>query len=343
MSSESTHEAFALLLRHHQSKRTALGTAAVRTIRRRVATRWTGRLGALVVVGILGAVALDGASGGTDGNRHAAVGESPISTPTIGFVSATFPLTGGPEFIPASATLRCGDPAPTPHPVDHDLSLTLRVGTALTLGDQLSSDGPPLFQAVVRSVTTADQGTVATSGIDFLVIQDGIIRGMISGGGVILSQNLKGGTVTVPRSQLLIDGAFCSDGQHASPANIGPGAYDVIAIGRVFSTAESVALAQALGDTINTMYLNPNNQADPTAVYLPGIYNCKQARPWRAALRGCLPEVTDNATVDEARGTVTVVYHAKDLVDEFSAVLVSDPLTVELVSGQGTAMTAAAA
>jgi hypothetical protein len=86
------------------------------------------------------------------------------------------------------------------------------------------------------------------------------------------------------------------------------------------------------------MYLNPNYAADPAALYLPGIYNCKQARPWRAALRGCLPQITNSAVVDEATGTVTITYRAKDLVEQFSAVLVSDPLTVDLISSKSAAV-----
>jgi hypothetical protein len=340
VSSDNLHDAFALLLRTKQGKRAALSSVAVRTHRRRVATRWTGRLGAVVTVGILGTVALQGAGGGSDGGHSATAPESPIATPTIGFASTTFPLTGGPEFVPALSALRCGDPAPAAHPVEHNLSLTLRLGTAVALGDQPASKGPPNVEAVVREVTVANQGAVATSGVDFLVVHHGVIRGMISGEGVKLAQNLAGGTVSVPQGQMLVDGVFCSDGQQVTPANIDPGTYDLIAVGRLFSTAESVALSQTVGDTVNTMYLNPNYSADPAALYLPGIYNCKQARPWRAALRGCLPEITSSAVVDESTGTVTVTYRVKDLVDQFSAVLVSDPLTVALVASNGAAVVA---
>ena len=340
MSAANLHDAFALLLRDHQSETAALGTLAVRSIRRRVATRWAGRLGTLLIVGALATAALQSADGGAD--RLATGVKSPIATPKIGFASATFPLTGGPEFVPASSELRCGDPAPAPHPVEHDLSLTLRPGHVFTLGDQPARAAGATVEAVVRQISDADQGAVATSGVDFVLVQDGIIQGLISGEGVNLAQNLAGGTVTVPWSGMLAEGVYCSDGRQAVRTVVAPGTYEVIAIGRVFSTAESVALAQALGADINTFYLNPNGLADPASVYLPGHFSCKQARVWRAALRGCLPEITDNAVVDEAAGTVTVVYRAKSLVEEFSTVLVSEPVTVELFGGQGVAITAAA-
>jgi len=347
VSSEGLHDALSLLLRKHENahahspvgKRAILSADTARTIRRRVRFRWAGGIGAIVVVGGLGAVALAGADGG---HNTPTVIASPLPTPTIGFAAATFPLTGGPEFVPASAGMNCGDPAPAPHPVDNDLSLTMSEGTSFALGLAGNGPRPSTIQALVRQVTDSDKGTVATSGIDFLVVQDGIIRGLIAGSGVGLAQNLAGGAASVPQSLLLAGGAHCSDGTHSSPITLTPGTYDVIAVGKFFSTAESVALSQALGDTINSMYLNANSQADPSAVYLPGIYNCKQARSWGSALRGCLPEITDNAAVDESAGTVTVVYRSKGLVDAFSTVLVSEPLTVDIAAVTGSPEAAAA-
>ncbi len=347
MSAEGWHDTFALLLREHEiahvhspvGKRAALSADAVRTIHRRVGRRWAGGIGTLVVVGALGAVALAGTDGG---DTAPTVIASPIPTPTIGFAEATFPLTGGPEFVPASAGLNCGDPAPAPHPVDHGLTLTVNEGTSFALGLEGDGPRPSTIQALVRQVTDSDKGTVATSGIDFLLIQDGTVRGMITGSGVGLAQNLAGGGASISQSLLLAGAAHCLDATDSIPAALTPGTYDVVAVGRFFSTAESVALSQALGDTINSMYLNANSHADPAAVYLPGIYNCKQARSWGSALRGCLPEITDNAAVDEAAGTVTVVYRSKGLVDAFSAVLVSDPWTLDITAFTGSPEAAAA-
>ncbi len=339
MTSENLHDTLALLLRENEPKSPALSTTAQRTIRRRVATRWTARLGALAVVGVFGTAALAGTGGGRD---NTAVIASLTQDPTLGFASTTFPLTGGPEFVPASSELRCGDPAPAPHPVDHELRLTISLGK-IGFGDLVVGEAPSVIRAAVGEVTTANHGAVATSGIDFLVVEDGVIKGMISGSGVNLTQNLVGGSFSVPKSRMLVDGVFCQDGQQTIRAGIDTGMYDVLAVGRVFSTPESVALSQALGDTINSIYLNSiylagNTGADPTAVYLPGNYGCTQARGWGSALRGCLPEITDKAVIDEAAGTVTVVYRTKDLVEEFSTVLVSVPHVVELLSGQDGAL-----
>ena len=331
MSSGSLHDAFVLLVREHEGKRADLTSSAARAIRRRIVARWTGRLGALVVVGSLATAALAGPNGGED-NR--AGEDSPIPTPTIGLADATFPLTGGPEFVNASVGLECGDPAPASHPIDHDLTLMVTQGTVFALGNEGLSTGPPTAQAVIRQVTSAKKGTIATSGIDFLMVQDGMIKGIITGSGVGLAQNIVSGTVTIPQRLMLAGGIYCSLAGQETPSPIEQGTYDVVAIGKFFSTPESVALSQVLGDTINTMYLNPNSLADPSALYLPGIYNCKQPREWGSALRGCLPEISDTAVVDEKAGTVTVTYRTKGLVDEFSTVLVSEPLTIQLGSGQ---------
>lgn len=341
MSVETEHEAFALLLRDHERARASLSADASRAIRRRVATRWTARMGVVAVAGGLGSAALAWPDSATD--AMIAV-ESPIPTPTIGFASATFPLTGGPEFAPASAGLACGDPAPTAHPVDHDLRLTLGEGSTFSLGDEVSSVRAATVQAVVRQVTTTSKGAIATSGVDFLIVRDGIIRGIISGNGVNLAQNIVGGAVSIPQSRLVALGMYCDDARATSQEALAPGSYQVVAIGRMFSTPESVALAQAIGDTINTMYLNPNPNAVDAPVYLPGIYHCTQPRTWGAALRGCLPDITNNAAVDEPAGTVTVVYRSRNLVEEFSTVLVSEPFGIELAApASATAVAASAA
>lgn len=334
MSSEGSHNAFALLLREHQRDKATLSAKTARTIRGRVATRWASGLGAVIVLGGLSAIAVAGPDGAHNASDMSA---SPIPTPSINFASVTFPLTGGPEFLPASAGLKCGEPVPASRPVDHDLSLTLSKSTVFSLGEQQLEVQPLTVRAAVRQVTTGDQGTIASSGIDFLVVKDGIIRGIFDGTGVGLEQNVMGGAVSIPRTHLVTDGVFCPGDGGPTPAGLTPGTYQVVAIGRVFSTPESVALAQALGDTINVMYLNENDRADPAALYLPGIYSCTTARAWSSALRGCLPDITADAVIDEAAGTVTVVYRTDELVSAFSTVLVSEPMTVELVSGQTTA------
>ena len=331
MSSEGLHDAFALLLREHQSTNAPLSADAATAIRGRLAARWASAMAAALVVGTLGAIAVAGTEAT---HTTAAISASPIPTPSISFATATFSLTGGPEFVSASAGFKCGEPAPAPRPVDRDLSLTLSEGTVFSLGDQQLDARPTTVRAAVRQVTPADQGTIATSGIDFLVVKDGIVSGILDGTGVGLAQNVVGGAISIPQTHLITDGAFCPDGDGVTPARLTSGTYQVVAIGRVFSTAESVALSQVLGDTINVMYLNPNNRADPAALYLPSISNCTTARAWGSALRGCLPDITPNAVIDEAAGTVSVIYHTDELVHQFSTVLVSEPLTVELFGSQ---------
>jgi hypothetical protein len=111
---------------------------------------------------------------------------------------------------------------------------------------------------------------------------------------------------------------------------VAPGTYQLIAIGRVFSTPESVALSEELG---SSWHLDAGTQPDPHSVYLPGSYDCHGLELSRSTVRACLPDITKDAVVDPKAGTVTVLYKTAQLVEEFSTVLVGEPLTATLVSG----------
>ena len=63
-------------------------------------------------------------------------------------------------------------------------------------------------------------------------------------------------------------------------------------------------------------------------IYLPGSYDCAQTINQDSPARACLPDFTPDAKFDDDTSTISMLYDKKDLVDQFSAVLVSDPLTV---------------
>ncbi len=325
-------DTFALLLREKQGQPSTLGDDAARTIRRRVALRWAGGLAGLAVMGSLGVAALAGIGDGRDADVDAVIA-SPIPTPTLGSASATFPLTGGPEFVSASAHLSCGEVAPQPHPVDRGIALDVIASDTATSGiPEGVTSLPPTVSAALAQTSTDDLGEVATSGIDLLVIQDGIIKGVFQGKDVAL-----GGAFARPGDAngaipLVSDWARCPPLGSPSSTGVDPGTYELMAIARVFSTPESVALYQALGYSYGARYLNPGNIEDPAAIYLPGSYDCKQLAKYRLTARGCLPDITDDAVVNAEAGTVTVLYNKTNLVREFSAVIVSEPITVTLVS-----------
>ena len=294
-----------------------------------------GRVGALVVVASLGTATVAGAYG-TGAESETAM-PSPVATPTLDVAVATFPLTGGKDFLPASSHLRCGDPAPTPHSADHGMSLLVAVGEPWTVG---LGEGRPVDTATafLSPTVTTDMGDLATSGIDILVVQDGIIRGVYQGGGVTFGGNFAPADRSSSANQvpLITDWVRCPPLRTSTEAGLEPGPYELVAIARAFSTPESVALSQVFGFAYQPSNLNPENLDDPHAIYLPGSYDCKQALAHQfAPSRGCLQDMTDDAVVDKEAGTVTVFYQQEGLVEEFSTVLVSQPLAVTLESVGG--------
>jgi len=326
MTTGRLRETFALLLREKHGKRTTLSADAERAIRRRIAVRWAGSIGAIVAVGAIGTAAAAGTYGGAGGDAS----HSPIPTPTIGFAATTFPLEGGPDFVPASAGLKCGDPAPTPHSVGSDLKLEVAPSATATSPASSDSVAVPAVDAVVSHLTTHRIGTVSTSGIDILVVRDGIIEGLFDGDGTQLATALSSSSrVDWPRL-LVAERAHCPNEPPSATSGVAPGTYQLMAIGRVFSTPESVALSETLG---SSWYLYPGTQPDPHGVYLPGSYDCHRLDLSRTTVRACLPDITKNAVVDARAGTVTVLYKTEQLINEFSTVLVSEPLTATVVSG----------
>jgi len=333
VTARSLRATFAMLLRDQQRSPATLSARAERTIRRRVVTRWTGRAAALATVTGLGAFAVTGALGATTDETITMPSFSP--TPTRGLAVATFPFEGGPEFEVASSAYRCGDPAPAPHPRDHDLRLTAAPYADAASGDPFYWASASPLQALITKTTDTELGVVGTSGIDMLVVKDGIVVGMFGGDGPLLdvsaSMSLHGGPsgIFIP----VVSWARCPGEDPRTPSQeVDPGTYELIAVASVFSTPESVALSQALAYG-NTWNLTSQGLVyEPDALYLPGSYDCQSAIDMQAPARPCLADFTPDAAVDSETRTVSLIYRTSDLVEEFSTVLVSEPITVELVS-----------
>jgi len=324
-------EAFAVLLREHQKSPPTLSAHAERTIRRRVAARWAGGAAALVTITGLGAFAIMGSLDSTTGENITTTNLTP--QPMRGLAVATFPFEGGPEFEPASAAYRCGDPAPAPRPEDHGLHLT----SVPYFGDSLSDPGAwgsaRALKAPITKTTDADLGVVGTSGVDMLVVKDGIVVGMLGGDGTRL--DISKDALDPYRDTFLglADWTRCPAEDPRIPGQgVEPGIYQLIAVASVFSTPESVALSQVLANGNAWNLTSRGLSYEPDALYLPGSYDCQNTLEMREPARPCLADFSPNAAVDTEARTVSVVYHASDLVDEFSTVLVSEPTTVELVS-----------
>jgi len=130
-------------------------------------------------------------------------------------------------------------------------------------------------------------------------------------------------------AQFVASWIHCPGDDTSTESTFEPGVYDVVGITRVFSTPESVALHQTPGLSIGNVgwNLDPAN-LDPQGIYLPGSYDCAQTIAQGSPARACLPDFTPDAKFDAAASTVTMLYDTKDLVKQFSAVLVSDPVSV---------------
>ena len=326
-------DTFALLLREGHGRPVSLSADAERTIRRRIGIRWAGRIGALVVVGALGTAAAAGAYGGGDGSPTAL--ESPVATPTIGVAAVTFPVAGGPEFVSAAAGLKCGDPAPKPHPTEHDVALSLTETHSWNVGNPIQTPNDmPGVRPYLSQTPNSELGVVGNSGISLIVARDGVIVGAVPSTAVDVGWNSPTSEYRFPRggvfdASLVAPWISCPGVDRVENSSIEAGPYEIVAMTRVFSTPESVALYQELGFYGNGYNLDPAN-LDPQGIYLPGSYDCAQAVDQHSPARGCLPDFTDNAAYDPETSTMTVLYDTKDFVEEFSAVLVSESLTVTI-------------
>jgi len=336
VTARSLRAALAVLLRENQQHPAALSADAERTIHRRLRLRWAGRIGALVVVGSLGTAAVAGAQGGTESADDATPTPSP--TPNIGVAAVTFPVEGGPEFVSAAADLRCGDPVPEPHTTEHDVSLALAQTVAWHEGDAIEfPDSLPSIKAFLSQAPDTDMGALATSGISLIVARDGVVVGIMryspadvgwnSVGSGSDSQDFYATQLAAP--WISCPGVDGNDAYSPTSSDLAQGTYDVMAIARVFSTPESVALHQTLPGPQSGWGFDTDN-LDPNAVYLPGSWDCAQAVAGGQPPRACLPDYTNAAAYDPATSEVTVLYYPSSVVEEFSEVLVSQPLAIAI-------------
>ena len=338
MTAGALRETLALLLRDKNRETTTLSADAERSIRRRVAVRWAGLIGAVVVVGALGAATVAGSLGDWGGGDQAS--PTSIPTPTIGVALATFPVSGGPEFVSPVADLKCGDPVPTPHPTEHDVRFALTQTHAVSPGETIQNpENMPAVNAHLAQTPGTDLGVVADSGISLIIERDGVVAGVVPYGAPEVGWNAPGGMAASEGQyggQLVAPWIFCPGDDPSTASGIEPGKYDIVGVTRVFSTPESVALFQKLGVYRSGMNLDPAN-LDPQGVYLPGSYDCAQTINQDSPARACLPDFTPDAKLNADTSTISMLYDKKDLVDEFSAVLVSDPLSVYIPGAEALA------
>lgn len=293
--------------------------------------RWAARGGTALAVGGL---ALATVAGTWSDSGDDAPSPSPSPTPQLELAAATFPLDGGPEFAPISDAIQCGDPAPAPHPEQREIALSVVPDPPEQ--DEISGEvlSRPTVTASLLHTTDDPDGVAATSGITFLMIRNGVVVGM-QDTGIQLGWRLDDPISPMSQGWMGQGGFMCPEtdyGADARGTELAEGTYQVMAVARVFSTPEAVALSQVFAN-VGAYGLDPLYwEHDPQALYLPGSYDCITMRQsyGGSGPRGCLPDLSERASVNADDGTVTVLYEADDFVGPFSVVLASEPIDVEI-------------
>lgn len=330
MSAPRLRAVLASLYGEHRNAAPVLTRDAERAIGRHVAMRWWGIGGATVafagVMAALGAmVGISATSGENTAAEPTQVAE-PHAIPAV----AHIPLDGGPQYANQWGELECGDPAPAslPEAPPQRLSIALyRVG----VGDLVTASvtwAAPEVEHVGRREPVVGMGAM-----EVVAVRDGIVVGMI------ITQDASLGwpqhryaTSVTGQATLGQDQFYCiflderTNSYQYHDVVLEPGTYEVLATTRVFATPESVALFQALAETHFTNVDERIRQG--SARYEPGSPDCVERHTQQVTVRACLPDVIPTASLNEDAGTVTMLYDASALPQEFDVTLVSEPLTM---------------
>ncbi len=332
MSALRLREAISGLHRARRGASRPLTREAERAIGRRVAARWGLVAVAVTAAGALtfgGANALVAAADDAAAAATASATPSPTLSGPAAQAVARIPLSGGPEFTQPDDAYVCGDPAPDPLPADRDLALG--IGTP---GDSFAA--VPTQAGIFIELTylgASDAGVATVGEITLLLVSDGRIAGAIENMENQLVWPLEPGASIEYGIGVFSDDFTCkrrsAEGQHKYfETTIVPGEYDLVAVARVFSTEESVALGQA----VPPWFRLDESRKDPGGIYAPGSYDCARLAATTTVVRGCLPNIAPEATFDNGGGSVSVSYDASALVAPFETTLVSEGQPVTLSS-----------
>ncbi len=249
------------------------------------------------------------------------VSDSPVSS------VARIPLAGGPEFTQPDDAYICGDLAPGILPAERNLVVAVSA-------DDGSVHMPSAAVGLSMDLTyqgASDAGTATVGEIALLLVRDGRIAGTIRNVDSQLDWPLIPGASIQSGAGVFADFFQCkrrsAEGQHKYfDTTVAPGDYQLVARARVFSTEESVALAQA----VPPWYQLDESRREPGGIYAPGSYDCTRLEATATTVRGCLPNVAPAATLDNGRGSISVRYDPAALVAPFETTLVSKQVSVTL-------------
>ncbi len=255
------------------------------------------------------------------------VSDSPVAS------VVRIPLAGGPEFAEPDDSFVCGDPAPGIMPTGSNLLVAISSNNG-------SLQMPSAAVGLSIDLTyqgASNAGTATVREIALLLVREGRIAGTIRNVDSQLDWPLKPGASITSGADVFADFFECkmrsAEGQHKYfETTVAPGDYQLVAVAHVFSTEESVALAQA----VPPWYQLDESRKDPGGIYAPGSYDCARLEATATTVRGCLPNVAPTAALDNDRGSISVRYDPSALVAPFDTTLVSTQVSVTLASWKDT-------
>jgi len=311
-----------------------LAREAERTIRRTVARRWgvgavaATATAALFVAGGTALLSAPDAAGET-----ASATPSPSASGAGALAVAHVPLSGGPEFTLPDDAYVCGDLAPDIRPTDRNLALD--IGTPVDSFEVWPAHAG--FFIDLTYLGESDAGVATVGEVTLLLVRDGRIAGAIENVDSQLVWPLESGATIQSGVGFFSDDFTCkrrsAEGQHKYfETTIAPGEYDLVAVARVFSTEESVALGQA----VPSWFRLDESSKDPGGIYMPGSYDCTRLAANVTVVRGCLPDFAPEAVLDSGGGSLSVSYDASALVAPFETTLVSKQVSVTLAAWKDT-------
>lgn len=326
MSAPQWRDALAALYRDHRGDAVPLSHAAERAIARRVATRWLTAASAAVVIGIVGSLGWSAVM--TASSDAGGAGQVPDSEPQVIPAVVHVPLRGGPQFEHRWGELECGDPVPPSQPgapkqrlsIDISTSEVGVLATASLTWDAPAADHPGQADAVITA-----------GAMQVVAVRDGIVEGMVIlqdatvGWRQFGQPNTMTGHATLAADQFYCVALDAQTGAYLyHDVVLDPGAYEVVALTRVFATPESVALFQAMSDSGLAMIDERFRRGG--AVYEPGSRDCQALEAQKVTIRACLPDIIATAKLDADSETVRMLYDASALPQIFDVTLVSEPL-----------------
>lgn len=299
--------------------------------------RSDGLLGAVAVVACVavGAAGVGIASPGAQ--PEPSFSASPSAVPSedlsVPLASATIPIVGGSEYENLVSSFECGAPAPAPTgTVDH-FGVNIADAPPLKIGTYEETGGGRTNVDTWITYDAAESLPVAQTPVILVLVHDGLIAGTFAPDPQTSKywtysdfESFYGGSTMMPF------GPFCpsvstSVADDGGWAVLNPGEYQVVPVARLWANQEVAALRYlySKGFTVGEF---PASQRP--AAFLPGSWDCTHTVDPSWVPRACLGDVTANAIVNQADGTVTLPYDPEQFTEILDVTVVGEPVALSV-------------